>query len=66
MTCCDHHRIGEELWGRLAQEFSELDLIELCMLTGSYEMLAMTLNSLAVEPDPISDPPALLRWLSKR
>jgi hypothetical protein len=26
-------------------------LIELCMLIGHYEMLAMTLNSLRVEPD---------------
>ena len=27
-------------------------LIELCMLIGHYEMLAMTLNALQVEPDP--------------
>jgi hypothetical protein len=26
-------------------------LIELCMLIGHYEMLAMTLNSLGVEPE---------------
>ncbi len=31
----------------------DLELIELCMLVGHYEMLAMTLNSLAVEPDLI-------------
>jgi AhpD family alkylhydroperoxidase len=63
---CDRNRIGDELWARLAREFGEVDLIELCILTGHYQMLAMTLNSLAVEPDPIPEPPALLRWLSSR
>jgi hypothetical protein len=31
---------------------SERQLIELCRLVGHYEMLAMTLNSLGVEPEP--------------
>jgi AhpD family alkylhydroperoxidase len=44
-------RIGAELWGRLSQVLDEVGLIELCMLVGHYEMLAMTLNSLEVEPD---------------
>jgi AhpD family alkylhydroperoxidase len=44
-------RIGEELWARLSAELDEVRLIELCMLIGHYEMLAMTLNTLAVEPD---------------
>ncbi|HVQ59724.1 MAG TPA: carboxymuconolactone decarboxylase family protein [Solirubrobacterales bacterium] len=44
-------RIGEELWKRLAAELDELRLIELCMLIGHYEMLAMTLNSIQVEPE---------------
>jgi AhpD family alkylhydroperoxidase len=43
--------IGDELWGRLSGELSEVELIELCLLVGHYEMLAMTLNSLRVEPD---------------
>jgi alkylhydroperoxidase family enzyme len=43
--------IGKELWGRLAGELDDVLLIELCMLIGHYEMLAMTLNSLQVEPD---------------
>jgi alkylhydroperoxidase family enzyme len=63
---CDTNRIDDELWERLAREFDEVDLIELCLLTGHYAMLAMTLNSLRVQPDPISDPSALLRWLTKR
>lgn len=49
--------IGDELWGRLSAEWSEVELIELCLLVGHYEMLAMTLNSLRVEPDfPASEP----------
>jgi len=44
-------RIGDELWERLRGMLDDPELIELCMLVGHYEMLAMTLNSLAVEPD---------------
>jgi alkylhydroperoxidase family enzyme len=43
--------IGDELWGRLSAELDEVELIELCMLVGHYEMLAMTLNTLRVAPD---------------
>ncbi len=43
--------IGDELWARLSAEWGEVELIELCLLIGHYEMLAMTLNSLRVEPD---------------
>jgi AhpD family alkylhydroperoxidase len=43
--------IGDELWDRLAAELDEVRLIELCMLVGHYEMLAMTLNTLRVTPD---------------
>jgi alkylhydroperoxidase family enzyme len=43
--------IGNELWGRLTAELDEVELIELCMLVGHYEMLAMTLNTLRVAPD---------------
>ena len=35
----------------LSRHLDEVLLIELCMLIGHYEMLAMTLNSLDVEPD---------------
>jgi AhpD family alkylhydroperoxidase len=44
-------RIGDGLWARLAGEYDEVRLIELCMLVGHYEMLAMTLNTLGVEPE---------------
>jgi AhpD family alkylhydroperoxidase len=49
-------RIGDELWRRLSDELDEVRLIELCMLVGHYEMLAMTLNTLEVEPDFASRP----------
>lgn len=44
-------RIGDELWAELAQQLDEVRLIELCMLVGHYEMLAMTLNTLGVQPE---------------
>jgi alkylhydroperoxidase family enzyme len=47
----DKGRIDDELWARLAAHLDEVRLIELCMLIGHYEMLAMTLNSLQVELD---------------
>lgn len=49
--------ISDELWAALAAELDERRLIELCMLIGHYEMLAMTLNALRVEPDEISSAP---------
>lgn len=49
-----HHLrvITDELWARLAEELSDIELIELVMLIGHYEMLSMTLASLGVEEDP--------------
>ena len=43
--------ISDELWSELRRECSDVELIELCMLVGHYEMLAMTLNSLGVSPE---------------
>ena len=45
-------RVGDETWTRLTAELDDRLLIELCMLIGHYEMLAMTLNTLRVQPDP--------------
>lgn len=45
-------RISDSTWERLRPSLSDRQLIELCMLVGHYEMLAMTLNSLDVQPDP--------------
>jgi AhpD family alkylhydroperoxidase len=43
--------LGHETWSELRPLFSDTELIELCMLVGHYEMLAMTLNGLAVVPE---------------
>lgn len=43
--------ISDSTWSKLRPHYSDRELIELCMLVGHYEMLAMTLNSLGVQPD---------------
>jgi alkylhydroperoxidase family enzyme len=59
--------ISADLWRSLRERLSDTQLIELCLLVGHYEMLAMTLNSLAVEPDaPSEPPPRLIRFLQGR
>jgi alkylhydroperoxidase family enzyme len=49
--------ISDDLWAALSAELDERELIELCMLVGHYEMLAMTLNALRVAPDAVSRKP---------
>jgi len=44
-------QIGDALWSRLAAELDDRLLIELCLLIGHYEMLAMTLKTLRVQPE---------------
>src|ERR1700681_3938041 len=43
--------ISDRTWARVAAELGTEECIELCFLVGHYEMLAMTLNSLGVEPE---------------
>jgi NAD(P)-dependent dehydrogenase (short-subunit alcohol dehydrogenase family)/alkylhydroperoxidase family enzyme len=50
------HVISDELWSALSEELSDVELIELCMLVGHYEMLAGTINSLRIEPDVVGEP----------
>ena len=47
----DKRQIESELWARLTTHFDEVRLIELCLLIGHYEMLAMTLNTLEIQPE---------------
>ena len=47
----DRRQVGDATWDALAAMLSPRDLIELCMLAGHYEMLAMTINSLRIQPD---------------
>jgi alkylhydroperoxidase family enzyme len=56
-----HRAITDGTWEELAAELHPRQLIELCLLVGHYEMLAMTLNSLGVDPEP-----SALRRLSDR
>jgi AhpD family alkylhydroperoxidase len=60
--------IGDGLWAQLAEHLDERELIELLMLVGHYEMLAMTLNSLRVQPDVITrgEPPKIVRLAEAR
>jgi AhpD family alkylhydroperoxidase len=59
--------ISAELWESLRRRLSEPQLIELCMLVGHYEMLAMTINSLAIQPDTLTgSPPRVIRFLQGR
>jgi alkylhydroperoxidase family enzyme len=44
--------IGDQTWARLAARYDERQLIELCMLVGQYHLVAFTLNSLGVQPEP--------------
>lgn len=43
--------IPRPLWDELAAQLDDIRLIELCMLIGHYEMLAMTLNTIEVQPE---------------
>jgi alkylhydroperoxidase family enzyme len=58
--------IGDELWTQLSAELDEVEIIELLMLIGHYEGLAMTLNALRVVPDaPKGGAPKVLRIAQK-
>jgi alkylhydroperoxidase family enzyme len=46
--------ITDATWSRLRDHLDDRDLIELCLLVGHYEMLAMTINSLGIQPDGAS------------
>jgi alkylhydroperoxidase family enzyme len=48
----DRRVVGDPTWTALAGELTPRQLIELCLLVGHYEMLAVTLNSLGVHPEP--------------
>ena len=54
----EHSTISDETWAALAAQWDEQQLIELCMVVGQYHLVAMTLNSLGVEPET-DDFPAL-------
>ena len=49
--------ISDATWAELAAQWNEQQLIELCMVVGQYHLVAMTLNSLGVEPETDDFPP---------
>ena len=49
-------RISDATWGDLARHLDEQQLIELPMLVGQYHLVAFTLNSLGVQPEPGLEP----------
>jgi alkylhydroperoxidase family enzyme len=57
-------RISDGTWEQLSAHLKDVELIELCLLVGHYEGLAMTLNSLGVQPDP--EPMRPPTWLAQR
>jgi len=59
--------ISSALWNELRPLMSDAELIELCLLVGHYEMLAMTVTSLGIAPDrfPEGAPPRLVRALQR-
>ena len=46
------HRIGDATWAALAGRYDAPQLIEVCMVVGQYHLVAFTLSSLGVEPEP--------------
>jgi alkylhydroperoxidase family enzyme len=64
----DARELSDQLWAQLSDQLTEVELIELCMLVGHYEMLAMTLNSLRVAPDQFTarGVPRIVRLASRR
>lgn len=47
----EHRDVSEELWAALSSELSRVELIELVILIGHYEMLAATIRTLRIAPD---------------
>jgi 4-carboxymuconolactone decarboxylase len=49
-------RISDATWEVLAAHLDEQQLIEVPMLVGQYHLVAFTLNSLAIQPEPGLEP----------
>jgi NAD(P)-dependent dehydrogenase (short-subunit alcohol dehydrogenase family)/alkylhydroperoxidase family enzyme len=49
----EQRELSDELWARLSEGFSDVELIELVMLVGHYEMLAATIEALRIQPDEL-------------
>lgn len=58
--------ISDELWSALRAQRSDVELIELCMLVGHYELLAMTIDGLGIQPDELRTRPSPLARIAGR
>jgi alkylhydroperoxidase family enzyme len=63
-----HHTrtLTDDAWHGVDGHLSDVQLIELCMLVGHYEMLAMLLNSGGVQPDEVRGRLLIRRALLRR
>jgi 4-carboxymuconolactone decarboxylase len=50
------NRITDGTWTRLAGHLTDAQLIEVCMVVGQYHLVAYTLRSLGIQPEPGLDP----------
>jgi NAD(P)-dependent dehydrogenase (short-subunit alcohol dehydrogenase family)/alkylhydroperoxidase family enzyme len=62
----ERRTLPDELFAELGGVLTEVELIELLMLVGHYELLAMTISSLRVQPDEIRSAPAAAETLAGR
>ena len=44
--------VSDATWAELAERYAEDQLIELCMVVGQYHLVAFTLRSLRIQPEP--------------
>jgi len=58
--------ISDASWAALARHLGEKELIELCLLVGHYEMVAMTLNSLGTPLDRVPERPGRVAQIVAR
>jgi len=50
-TLHDSATIGDDLWARLAGEFTEAQLLDLCLLAGWYHAISFAANAARVQPE---------------
>lgn len=43
--------VADDTWARVREHLDSRDAIELCMLVGHYEMIAMTVGTLGIQPE---------------
>ena len=46
------HRVGDETWKRLAEDFDRRQLMDLVFTIGAYDLLAVAMNTFGLQLDP--------------